>query len=228
MVTAENTAQVVMGVLECHPDDYLSLPFTREQFSARMQRLLRRREETGAIEVALEEQRYEEALSLCDKRMTADCAEVLELLRLKAEAFVALEKFPQAEAIYAQVFTRRKAVWAGLGSGRVRFLQKDYTGAAVAFERTLVAHPRQLEAYDWLARVRTLLGDHDAARKSLGTASNFRHARYAGRWRSASSLRDGHYRLAARAFGAAVALGSRSVYRTASSYIKQARALMQF
>ncbi|MBK8161999.1 MAG: response regulator [Gammaproteobacteria bacterium] len=38
MVTAENTAQVVMGVLECRPDDYLSLPFTREQFSARMQR----------------------------------------------------------------------------------------------------------------------------------------------------------------------------------------------
>ncbi|MGE4049204.1 MAG: response regulator [Acetobacteraceae bacterium] len=229
MVTAENTAQVVMGVLECHPDDYLSLPFTREQFAARMQRLLRRREETGAIEEALEEQRYEEALTLCDQRMTVDCAEVLELLRLKAEAFVALEKFPQAKAIYVQVFTRRKAAWAGLGSGRVYFLLKDYAAAVAAFKRTLAAHPRQLEAYDWLARAQALLGDCDAARETLGTAlelspRSIRRQMALGEL----ALRDGHYRLAARAFGAAVALGSRSVYRTASNYVKQARALMQF
>jgi DNA-binding response OmpR family regulator/Tfp pilus assembly protein PilF len=228
MVSAENTAQVVMGVLECHPDDYLSMPFTRQQLAARIERLLRRRQEIGAIEEALEEQHYEQALALCDERMTAGCAEVLELLRLKAEAFVELERYPQAEAIYMQVFARRKAAWAGLGSGRVHYLQEDYAGAAAVFRQTLVAYPRQLEAHDWLAKTQVKLGDREAARQTLGTAlelspRSIRRQMVLGDL----ALRDGHYRLAARAFAAAVALGGRSVFRTASNYIKQARALMQ-
>lgn len=227
VVTADNTAQAVMGVLECRPDDYLAHPFTRQQFAARIERLLRRRQEIGAIEEALEEQRYEQVLALCDERMTAGCAEALELLRLKAEAFAALERFPHAEAIYAQVFARRKAAWAGLGGGRIRYLQGDYPGAAAAFQQTLAAHPRQLEAYDWLARTQVKLGDREAARCTLATAlelspRSLRRQMVLGDL----ALRDGHYRVAARAFGAAVALGSRSVFRTASNYIKQARALM--
>jgi len=229
MVTAESTAQVVMGVLECHPDDYLSLPVTRQRLAARLARLLRRRDEIGAIEEALEEQRYEEALALCEERMTAGCTEVLELLRLQADAFVALGRLPQAEAIYSQVFARRKAVWAGLGSGRVCYLREDYAGAAHAFKQTLKAHPRQIEAYDWLARTQVQLGDHDTARQTLATAlelspRSIRRQMVLGEL----ALRDGEYRVAARAFGAAVALGGRSIYRTATNYIMLARALMHF
>lgn len=229
MVTSENTAQMVMGVLECHPDDYLSLPFTRQKLAARLARLLHRRDEIGAIEEALEEQRYEEALALCGERMTAGRVEPLELLRLEADALLALGRLSQAEAIFAQVFTRRKAVWAGLGLGRVAYLRKDYAAAVTAFERTLAIHPRQLEVYDWLAKARTSLGNLAAARQTLTDAlelspRSIRRQMALGEL----ALRDGEYRLAARAFGAAIALGGRSIYRTASNYIKQARALMRF
>ncbi|MCC6209252.1 MAG: response regulator [Gammaproteobacteria bacterium] len=229
MVTAENTAQVVMGVLECHPDDYLSLPVTRLRLAARLGRLLRRREEIGEIEEALEERRHERVLALCDERMAAGCTEALELFRLKADAFVALGRLPQAEAIYVQVFAHRKAVWAGLGIGRVCYMSEDYAGAVSAFKQTLAAHPRQLDAYDWLARTQVLLEDHEAAHQTLIAAielspRSIRRQMAFGEL----ALRDGQYRLAARAFGAAVALGGRSIYRTASNYIMLARALMQF
>lgn len=227
MVTAENNAQAVMGVLECRPDDYLSHPFTRQRLAARLVRLLRRRRDIGDIEEALEEQRFERALALCDERMTAGCAEALELLRLKAESFVALDRLQPAEAIYAQVFARRRAVWAGLGGGRIRYRLGDYAGAAALFEQTRAAHPRQLEVYDWLARTQAKLGDREAARATLATALELSPRSLRRQMAFGDlALRDGHYRLAARAFGAAVALGSRSVFRTASNYIKQARALM--
>ena len=92
-----------------------------------------------------------------------------------------------------------------------------------------MAHPRQLEAYDWLARSQTALEDHEAARQTLATAlelspRSIRRQMALGEL----ALRDGEYRVAARAFGAAVALGGRSVYRTASNYIMLARALMHF
>lgn len=229
MVTAENSAQAVMEVLECHPDDYLSRPFTRRQLIARIERLLHRRREVGAIEEALDELRYEQALALCDARLSAGGSDGLELLRLKAEALIGLERPAQGEAVYAEVFARCKAAWAGLGSGRSRYRQGDYPGAVAMLYQTRAAHPRQLEVYDWLARTLVKLGDNAAARGALAAAlelspRSIRRQMAFGEL----ALRDGLYRQAARAFGAAVALGGRSVFRTASNYIKQARALMQF
>lgn len=227
MVTAENTAQAVMEVLDCRPDDYLARPFTRRQFAARIGHLLRRRQEFGAIERALEEQRCEHALALCDARLAAGGVPAPQLLRLKVDACIALERYEEAEAICARVFGGSRAAWAGLGSGRIRYRQGDYIGAAACFRQILAAHPRQLEAYDWLARTEVKLGDREAARGVLATAlelspRSIRRQMALGEL----ALRDGQYRLAARAFGAAVALGGRSVYRSASNYIKQARALM--
>jgi len=227
MVTAENNAQAVMGALDCRPDDYVSLPITRRQLAARIGRLLLRRQETGAIVEALEEHRYEHALALCDERMAAGSADGLELLRLKAEALAALERFPQAEAIFAEVFARCKAAWAGLGGGRSRYRRGDCAGAAAILEQALAAHPRQLEIYDWLARTQVKLGDREVARATLAAAlklspRSIRRQMALGEL----ALQDGDYRQAARAFAAAVALGGRSVFRTASNYIKQARALM--
>jgi CheY-like chemotaxis protein len=45
MVTAENTADMVMGSLECQPDGTLSKPVTRATLQVRLRKLLEKREE---------------------------------------------------------------------------------------------------------------------------------------------------------------------------------------
>lgn len=45
MVTAENTADMVMGSLECQPDGTLSKPVTRATLQVRLRKLLEKRKE---------------------------------------------------------------------------------------------------------------------------------------------------------------------------------------
>ena len=65
MVSAETTLQVVHGLVELQPDDYLLKPFSYKKLESRLVRALEKRKVLGAIYDSLAVQDYKKALAEC-------------------------------------------------------------------------------------------------------------------------------------------------------------------
>src|SRR5690606_23766051 len=79
MITAEASSEMVLGALECQPDDYITKPFTQASLKVRLDKAIIRHMALIEIKQAIAEKNYSLALDLCDEatqqasRYSLDC-----------------------------------------------------------------------------------------------------------------------------------------------------------
>ena len=74
IVTAEKTAEMVMGAAEVKPDEYLLKPINQNMLEGRLERLIVKKQALRGIEEALKSKDYATAIARCDQLLQSEGA----------------------------------------------------------------------------------------------------------------------------------------------------------
>lgn len=167
IVTAEKTAEMVMGAAEIKPDDYLLKPINQALLQSRLEKLMARKQSLGGIEAAIRAKDFVAALAQCDQLVSTQATPVHEVLRIKSDLLLTLGDFDAARSVYEWVLAQRNLAWAATGLGKLQFYTGDLAGAVALFQQVLVDNPMYIEAADWLAKTHEAMGDTRQAQQVL-------------------------------------------------------------
>ena len=221
MITAENTASMVLGAIEYEPDSYLSKPFTKDLLGSRLERILVKKSDLQPIDAALEQKDYPRALQLLEQRIAAKPKNLGELIRLKGEVCLKSGAYEEAAVVYEGILAVREMAWARLGLGKVHYGLKQYEAAKDIFQDLVVANDRYTSAYDWLARCQKALGDSLSSQKTLAAAVKISpKAILRQNALGEIALENKDYKAAESAFGHAVELGRHSIHKHPKMYTR--------
>jgi len=225
MITAENTMEMVMGAIECRPDDYLAKPFNKDLLKKRLERLLEKKDDLHAIDDAIDKKELSRAVTLCDERIAKKPRNINELQKLKTDLLIEMGDLERAEQTCMEVLAHRNLPWARLALGRIRFLSEQYPEACDILQQLIDEHRTQTEAYDLLAKCLRRQNRDGEAQEVLTSAVKL-SPRAIRRQETLGKLADqnGDFTTAEHAYRRAVALGRHSVYRSAAHYTGLAKA----
>ncbi|WP_341675933.1 response regulator [Niveibacterium sp. SC-1] len=172
LITAERHYPHVVAAAEFAPDDYLIKPFAPVLLEERLQDSMQRKRHLSPAHELLDAGEVDSALAACDKLIAGSSRYRLDVLRLKAELLVSLERVEEAAKIYEAVSSTRIVPWARMGLALTLQLQgRGGEAEAIALDLN-EAHPEFISVYDFLARVREERGDLSGAAESLERAAS--------------------------------------------------------
>ncbi|VAW86606.1 Chemotaxis regulator - transmits chemoreceptor signals to flagellar motor components CheY [hydrothermal vent metagenome] len=172
MITAENTTEMVMGAMEYQPDGYLTKPFTKGEFSARLEKIKLRKSDLADIEKAIQRKDPLGAIVLCDKKLADKPSNTFEILKTKADLCEKLGDVEASSETYEKALAIRDVPWAKLGVAKVHYHHGDYMMARDMLQDLIEENSSIVEAYDWLAKTFEALDDLIEAQKTLVDAIN--------------------------------------------------------
>jgi DNA-binding response OmpR family regulator len=227
MITAETTAEMVMGAVEYHSDDYLAKPFTREVLGRRLERLIQRKRDFDDIEAAIHKRQYDQALTLCNDHIERGPRNLLEFLRFKSNLCLRLGRYAHVMDVCEQVLAMRDIPWAMLDMAQALFHSGRLIQARDMLDDLLEANNASVAGLDWLARCQQALGDNHGAQSSLARAAAL-SPRSVLRQRAlgATAHRNGDLDTAEKAYGRAVRLGRHSIYHCPSDQANLIKVLL--
>jgi len=228
MVTAENTATMVMGAIDYQPDAYLAKPVTKVILQTRLRKILEKKEFTKAISIEIDKKEYGKASKLCDKAMTEHPALRLELQSLKYTLLTTIGDHDAAEALCKQVLTDRDVPWAQLGLACAYFSQQKYSETKELLEEVIAVNSDFIAAYDLLSKTQKKLGDSQAAEETLAKAIQ-KSPKSLVRQRALGELAvlNENHTVAERACRDAMLIGKHSVLSKANDYVNYSQALVK-
>lgn len=225
MITAENTRQMVMGVVEYEPDSYLHKPFTKELLRTRLQKLIERKSSLAPVNQALRQNNYDKALDKLDGLIADQPRNLPDLVKVKADLLYRAGKSDVAEQLYQKVIETREVPWAQLGLGKVQYAQQRYQEAKETLEHLVASSPSVTPAYDWLAKAQKATGFVEHAQHTLMTAVEL-SPKVVSRQHLLGdvSMQIEDFGAAEKAFGNAVRWGEHSIYKHPATYAGLAKA----
>jgi len=167
MLTAENTAAMVMGALEYQPDSYLTKPLNINILKSRLDKAIIKKDLLAPISQLLLKRKYQEALTICDEIKQNNPKYNMACLRLRYKCLVKLKHYDQALELTTKIINQRPLSWAMLGVGEIFFIKQDYRRASDTFNEMIREFPSVLEGYDWLAKLQYMMGQPIEAQKTL-------------------------------------------------------------
>jgi tetratricopeptide (TPR) repeat protein len=227
MVTAENSMDMVMGVVEYMPDDYLMKPFTKQMLEKKLLSVLEKKIALREIIQTIEVMDYEKALTLCDEVIGKGPKHIREVLRIKGEIFVKIGDHQRTEAFYKEVSSMGKMPWALFGLGKCQYLQGRLEDAKETFTQLIKINDKVMAAYDWLAKVIDAMGNPQEAQTVLMKATEI-SPRALERQRELGAIahRNQDLKTAVLSFKTAVKYGKNSAFKTPSDYTTLAKVLV--
>ncbi len=153
MITAEVTSEMVLGALECQPDDYITKPFTQASLKVRLDRAIIRHMALIEIKKAIAEKNYLRALHLCNEAIQQGTRYSLDCLKLKGQLLFVANKLEEAKALYTQVLNTKPVVWAQLGLGKLLLATGELDTAAEILKDVIAQDNRYIEAHDLLGEI---------------------------------------------------------------------------
>jgi tetratricopeptide (TPR) repeat protein len=227
MVTAENSMDMVMGVVESMPDDYLMKPFTKQILEKKLLSVLEKKIALREIIQTIEVMDYEKALSLCDEAIGKSPKHIREVLRIEGEIFVKIGDHQRTERFYKEVSSMGKIPWAMFGLGKCQYLQGRLQDAEETFTQLIKTNNKVMAAYDWLAKVLDGMGNSHEAQTILMKATEI-SPRALERQRELGAIahRNQDIKTAVLSFKMAVKYGKNSAFKTPSDYTTLAKVLV--
>jgi FimV-like protein len=154
MITGETSYEQVSTAAEYSPDDYLIKPFTSQTLQTRLERIIEKKQALRPIYKHLGERGdKQKALAECDALLAQQSRYSLDILRIKGDLLLAMQRNDDALAVYQGVLDQRATPWASVGKARVLAAMGDDANAKQHLEQALEAYPNYLAAYDSLARL---------------------------------------------------------------------------
>lgn len=154
MITAESAYAQVATAAEYSPDDYLIKPFTAETLRSRLTRILERKEALKPIYLHMGPKGdKEQALAACLKLLNENTRYSLDVMRIKGDLLLVLNRPNEALALYQSVLDQRSTPWAEVGKARTSAAAGNTDEAQAELWQALEAYPNYLAAYDALSQL---------------------------------------------------------------------------
>lgn len=167
MVSAEMALQVVHGLVELQPDDYLLKPFSYKKLEMRLVRALEKRKALGAIYDSLALKDYKKALQECTNAGEKDNKYHLSIMRIKGEILLLLQQPKDAFELYESILVFRDFSWARLGKAIAYYHLQDYINAEDILNALCELPETRIEALNWLSSIYALREDYALAKQAL-------------------------------------------------------------
>jgi len=226
IVTAEKTAEMVMGAAEIKPDDYLIKPINQVFLQARLEKLVLRKQALGAVESAMRAKDYPAAIAHCDDLLKTPVVNRQEILRIQSDLMLTIGDFAAARGVFESVLSQRQVSWAKTGLGRLLFYQQDYAGARELFLQVLSDNRMYVEAADWLARTCEAMGDSAQAQSVLEDAVKLSpNSPLRQKHLGDTAMKNGALDVAQQAFEKNIRISEFSVHKTPVAYVRLAQVL---
>lgn len=184
MLTAETEYDFVANAVEFIPDDYLLKPCSEKKMRSRLTRLLDRRTFLMPVLKAVNLKQYDVAVKECNKLLSIapDDRRVMDVLRRKAEAQLALQDYTEVLETYDQAAAIRKDVpWIMMGQARTHYALGELEAAAKIAKELIEKNKNYVSAYELLAKICLDTGDEEGSydylcrsSKILPSAKRFR------------------------------------------------------
>ena len=170
IVSGERQYSHVVSAAEFAPDDYLIKPYTPDDLSLRLQRVLAKKFALRDVYTAIEANKPAEAIIACDQAVKVSPNYTLDALRIKAELLVSEERPQEAMVIYQQIADQNVVPWARMGYALTLFRQGRLNEASAVAEALAEDCPQFVSVFDLLADICTEQGNHEGAMRYLERA----------------------------------------------------------
>lgn len=228
LVSAPETSEFLFGSLEYSPDLCISKPYDSARIRLSLEKLLRLKHTLQPLYELMDQQKWVEALSLCDRNLEFYPALKVFLLRLKGIMLLRLEHYQAAAKLFNQMLEMRDQHWMRVGLGVAAYRQGQFDLAQQSLNSVINHNQLSLDAFNWLARLYRLQGEWGQSmsllRKSVLLQPSVAVLQ-AELGNVAARLQD--WRIAVDAFRAAVRYGRYSAYQHPDYYFALARSLCE-
>ena len=224
MLTGESSREMVLGALECQPDDYITKPYTEASLRARLNRAIVRHEALLHIKRAISEGDYQRAVDGCNEMIKAHSRYANDCIKMKAQLLFLLRQLAEAKQLYESVLDKKPIVWAKLGMGKTLLEMGKLDSAEDILEEVIREDNRYIEAHDLLADVFVAKSDMISAQKAVERASQV-SPKSVHRHRKLADLADinGDDDLSVKCHHNAIKWGMNSCHESAQDYFNYAR-----
>ena len=224
LLTGESSREMVLGALECQPDDYITKPYTEASLRTRLNRAIVRHEALLPVKKCISEGNYQGALDGCNELIAQGSRYTAECIKMKGQLLFLLRQLKEAQDLYESVLDKKPLVWAKLGMGKTLLEMGKYDAAEDLLEEVIQEDSRYIEAHDLLADVHVAKKDNFSAQKAIERASQV-SPKSVHRHRKLAELADanGDDELSMKSHLHAIKCGANSCYESAQDYFNYAR-----
>ncbi len=224
LLTGEQSREMVLGALECQPDDYITKPYTEQSLKSRLNRAIIRHEALLHIKQAISEGDYKKALISCNDLISSGSRYAKDCIKMKGQLLFLLRELKEAKTLYQSVLDKKPMVWAKLGLGKTLVEMGDYEGAEDLMEEVLQEDERYIEAHDMLAEIHTKRNDMLSAQKAMERAT-YISPKSVTRHRELAELADINHddEVSLKAHQSAIKWGSNSCHESPQDYFNYVR-----
>lgn len=224
MITAENTINSVMGVMDYQPDGYLIKPFTTKELVARIKATEEKKHLFADIDAVMRRKNFTEAIALCDDLLQKKPSYRIDILKVKGEVYMTNGDYKNAEDVYSLVLSKYKLPWAQFNMGKIYFHTKRFQDAADTFKALIDENDKFIPVYDWYAKTLDELGEKSTAQGVLQKAVTLSpKAIFRQRALGNIAFTNTDFNTAESSFKNAIKLGKTSIFKDSSDYTQLAR-----
>jgi len=227
IISAESQRQIVHGVIELQPDDYILKPFTFPVLKERMVKVMKEKMALRKIFQASQGGDLAEACRQADVIIRQQNEVQLQAERLKGELLLQAGNYQQAETYYQQLVNQRKPVWSKLGLA-ISILQQQRFDEAEQLLTELTEHDETaVESRDYLAHLYFRRGNLKRAFEILQYVTQLSPKNIPRQKTMANlALLCHDFAAAARIFHKIVGLARHSMHDSAQNYLNHARCII--
>lgn len=166
MITGESSREMVLGALECQPDDYITKPYTQQSLKVRLNKAIVRHEALLHIKKFISDGDYKAALQGCNELISGGSRYSADCLKMKGQLHFLLKQLKEAMSLYESVLGHKPVVWAKLGLGKTHLALGNLEAAEEVLQSVIDEDERYIEAHDLLADVYTQRKDSIASQRA--------------------------------------------------------------
>ncbi|SBS31222.1 Chemotaxis protein CheY [Marinomonas aquimarina] len=221
IVSAETSRDVVMGIMESQPDEYLSKPFTQAVLARRLERQFQQSQALAKMKECLAKGKYTELIASCLQHIQEEGRYTPWCKRTLVDAFLATQQFDKLEQLCQAELSVRDLDWALLGLAKKEHHQGQTDNAITILEKLLRLFPQTISAYDLLAQCLEEMGRSDEAQSVLDDAIKISPRIHKRQKHMATvSMANGDTQSALKASQQTVRLGINSIHENPDDYIQ--------
>ncbi|MBP0047732.1 hypothetical protein H9C73_03210 [Marinobacterium sp. AK62] len=229
LVSDPEMSELLFGSLEHSPDLCISKPYDSARIRLNLEKLLRLKNAVSPLDELMDQQKWVEALNLCDKKLEFYPALKTFLLRIKGIILLRLGHYAEAADLFNALLEMRDQHWMRVGLGVAAYRMGRFELAHTSLNNVVNQNQVSLDAFNWLSRLHRLKGDWGLSmsllRKSVMLQPSVAVLQ-AELGNVAARMQD--WRLAVEAFRAAVRFGRYSAFQNPDYYFALARSLCDY
>ncbi|MFD1383746.1 tetratricopeptide repeat protein [Rhodanobacter aciditrophus] len=221
IVSAETSRDVVMGIMESGPDEYLSKPFTQAVLARRLERQFKQAQALSQMKRLLADEKYDELINECIAHIKSEGRYAPWCKRTLVEAFLATKQYEPLERLCKTELSSREVDWALLGLAKMAVAKQQLDKAIKILERILQLFPQTVAAYDLMAQCLQDKGSTEEAQQVLEDAIRISPRIHKRQKQMAKvSMANGDAMAALKASQQTVRLGVNSIHENPDDYIQ--------